>query len=233
MQNVKPNLHFEGHAGESEGSSLSEFLEGLLSERLQARNIGELVDALAHHGCAVVLILFSIPSALPVPAAGYSTLLSIPLLILGFRFVQGKRSAWFPEFVRRREFDVGKYRKTLSHAEKWLKKLEKISKPRATKLLRTRATLVLIGVLIICLASSMALPIPGTNTLPAGGIFLIGFGLLEEDALFVGLGLLYSMVALCLTLGIIYLAYTVGVTGIDALRSLFAEYLALNYPGAG
>ena len=33
---------------------------------------------------AVILILFALPSALPVPAAGYSTVLSIPLFIIAF-----------------------------------------------------------------------------------------------------------------------------------------------------
>ena len=53
----------------------------------------------------------------------------------------------------------------------------------------------------------MALPIPGTNTAPAFGIFLIGFALLEEDGLLLILGILASLVALAISLTIIFFGY--------------------------
>ncbi|BBD57245.1 hypothetical protein NIES2109_00100 [Nostoc sp. HK-01] len=38
-----------------------------------------------------------------------------------------------------------------------------------------------IGIAIALMSISMMIPIPGTNTLPAMGIFVTGFGLLEDD----------------------------------------------------
>jgi hypothetical protein len=38
-----------------------------------------------------------------------------------------------------------------------------------------------IGLAIALMSISMMIPIPGTNTLPAIGIFVTGFGLLDDD----------------------------------------------------
>jgi hypothetical protein len=56
---------------------------------------------------------------------------------------------------------------------------------------------------------------------PAGGIFLLGFGLLEDDGLIMGAGFLYSFVALCLTAAIIFALFYFGMEGVESLK----EYL--------
>jgi hypothetical protein len=38
-----------------------------------------------------------------------------------------------------------------------------------------------LGIAIALMGISMMIPIPGTNTLPAMGIFVTGFGLMEDD----------------------------------------------------
>ena len=50
---------------------------------------------------------------------------------------------------------------------------------------------------------SMMIPIPGTNTLPAIGIFITAFGLLEEDGLICLFGLFVCSLAATLTTGIL------------------------------
>jgi len=67
----------------------------------------------------------------------------------------------------------------------------------------------------------MALPIPGTNTAPAFGIFLIGFALLEEDGLMLILGILASLVALVISLTIIFFGYQSYLYLKDLLISAF------------
>ena len=53
------------------------------------------------------------PSALPIPAAGYSTLLSIPLFLIGFRILLGRDTLWLPERLRRRPFDPKSFSRKL------------------------------------------------------------------------------------------------------------------------
>lgn len=168
-------------------------------------SIAQLVNSLDQHGMAMILIVFSLPSALPIPAPGYSTILSVPLLIIGIRMLFGHRTIWLPQSILNKSFDPKRLAKPVTKFIDFVKLVERFSHPRGVKLLRSGITTICLGLLIIALGCSMALPIPGTNTLPAGGIFLIGFALLEEDLALLSLGVLYSFVALTISCAIIFL----------------------------
>ncbi len=188
---------------------LSEILGKIFSEHSTIDSYGALVDELNHHGMAVILIIFSIPSALPIPAAGYSTVLSIPLLVIGLRVLLGKDNLWLPENMRSREFRPSKLAKVKNVMLRIVSFIERFSRPRYVSLVKSSSTRVFLGLLICALAVSMALPIPGTNTLPAGGIFLIGFSLLEDDGLLLLAGVIYSIAALTMTTLIIWFGYEI------------------------
>jgi hypothetical protein len=169
---------------------------------------GELVDEIDHHGLAVVLILFSLPSALPLPAAGYSTLLSIPLFIIGIRLLCGYEKLWLPPKLRQKPFHPEQFNPKLVHAMlRLVHFVERFSKPRLVRLVRSRGVRILLGILICALAFSMFLPIPGTNTAPAFGIFLLGFALLEDDGLLLLVGILSCLVAMSISITIIFFGY--------------------------
>ncbi|NBW42042.1 exopolysaccharide biosynthesis protein [bacterium] len=167
--------------------------------------IRTIMKELDHHGMALVLIFFSLPSALPVPAPGYSTVLSVPLLCIGLGLLFGKRSVKFPAFISKKTINLSKLKKMRSLMEKLAIFLERFSRPRLASFVQSLSARLLIGLLICLLGVSMAIPIPGTNTLPAGGIFLIGFSLLEDDFLFLFLGFAWGLIALCFTALVIWL----------------------------
>nr|WP_229642853.1 exopolysaccharide biosynthesis protein [Waterburya agarophytonicola] len=61
----------------------------------------------------------------------------------------------------------------------WVKRIEKITKPRLAYLCTSIPGKIILGCAIALMSISMMIPIPGTNTLPAIGIFVTAFGLLE------------------------------------------------------
>lgn len=183
---------------------------------------GELVDELDRHGMAVILILFSIPAALPVPAAGYSTLLSIPLLIIGLRLLAGYDNLWLPARLRQRPFSTAGFnRRVVDAMLRLVQVVERFSSPRLTGLVRAPVTRVITGLIICALACSMLLPIPGTNTAPAFGIFLIGFSLLEDDGVLLLAGILCSLLALFISLLLIFFGYKSYVWLREAVQNWF------------
>ena len=183
---------------------------------------GELVDELDRHGMAVILILFSIPAALPVPAAGYSTLLSIPLLIIGLRLLAGYDNLWLPARLRQRPFSTAGFnRRVVDAMLRLVQVVERFSSPRLTGLVRAPVTRAITGLVICALACAMLLPIPGTNTAPAFGIFLIGFSLLEDDGVLLLAGILCSLLALFISLLIIFFGYKSYVWLREAVRNWF------------
>ncbi|PAX51644.1 exopolysaccharide biosynthesis protein, partial [Brunnivagina elsteri] len=55
------------------------------------------------------------------------------------------------------------------------------SRPRLTQVCTSLLGRTVIGLALALMSISMMIPIPGTNTLPAIGIFVTGFGLLNDD----------------------------------------------------
>ncbi len=187
---------------------LSEIVTNVFDEERQPTTYGNMIDEIGQHGMAVILILFALPSALPIPAAGYSTILSIPLFLIGFRLLAGYDTIWLPDRLRQRAFDSKSFsRKLVAGMLRLIRFVENFTKPRLSWLTGSKITRAVLGILIITLAASMALPIPGTNTAPAFGVFLIGFALLEEDGLMLIVGFLASLVALAISLTIIFFGY--------------------------
>jgi hypothetical protein len=114
-------------------------------------------------------------------------------------------AAWRGKAFRPEQFS----RKLIDGMLRLIQFVERWTKPRLISFTRSHWIRVVLGILIITLAFSMLLPIPGTNTAPAFGIFLIGFALLEEDGVMLLVGVAASLVALALSLAIILFGYTV------------------------
>ncbi len=188
--------------------ALSNIIEHVFDPDRNPITCGELVEELDRHGMAVILILFSVPAALPLPAAGYSTLLSVPLLIIGLRLLAGYDNLWLPARLRQRPFNTAGFnRRVVDAMLRLVQVVERFSSPRLIGLVRAPAMRAVIGFIICALACSMLLPIPGTNTAPAFGIFLIGFSLLEDDGVLLLAGILCSLLALFISLLIIFFGY--------------------------
>jgi hypothetical protein len=190
--------------------TLSAIIENVFDAQKGPSTYGKLIDEIDQHGMAVILILFALPSALPLPAAGYSTVLSIPLFIIGFRLLCGYRTLWMPSNWRNKPFRPERFsRKMIDRMLRLIQVVERLTKPRLVSWVRSRWIRVALGILIIALACCMLLPIPGTNTAPAFGIFLIGFSLLEDDGLMLFIGMAASLVALAISLAIIKFGYVI------------------------
>ena len=202
--------------------ALSNIIESVFDPNRDPITCGELVEELDRHGMAVILILFSVPAALPVPAAGYSTLLSVPLLIIGLRLLAGYDNLWLPARLRQRTFNTAGFnRRVVDAMLRLVQVVERFSSPRLIGLVRAPAMRVVIGLIICALACAMLLPIPGTNTAPAFGIFLIGFSLLEDDGVLLLAGILCSLLALLISLLIIFFGYKSYVWLKEAVRDFF------------
>jgi hypothetical protein len=198
---------------------LSVIIEDVFDTQKGPSTYGKVIDEIDQHGMAVILILFSLPSALPLPAAGYSTVLSIPLFIIGLRLLCGYHTLWMPTVWRDKPFRPEQFsRKVIDGMLRLIQFVERLTKPRLVSFARSHGIRMVLSVLIMALACSMFLPVPGTNTAPAFGIFLMGFALLEDDGAMLLIGMAASLVALVISLAIIVFGYTV-VKGI--LSSVF------------
>ncbi|BBA78768.1 exopolysaccharide synthesis protein [cyanobacterium endosymbiont of Rhopalodia gibberula] len=170
-------------------TKLSVELERYFFEEERASDV-KLADILSLAGERIfgfLFIILALPSALPVPAPGYSVPFGILMFILAIQLAAGYKVLWFPERIMKGSIKLETVQKFLEKGLPWLKKIETLTRPRMTYICTSLPGRVVIGVAIALMSIFMMIPIPGTNTLPAIGIFVTAFGLQEDDG-FISLG---------------------------------------------
>ena len=165
-----------------------------------------------------LFVLLSLPSALPLPAPGYSVPFGIALFLLALQLMAGRTRLWLPERWNHHPFDLTAVQKILKAGLPWLQRLEAISRPRLTPICTSRPGRLLLGTAIALMALSMMIPIPGTNTLPAMGIFVTGFGLLDDDGAISLAGLVLCLMGGTLTSLILLFGYEAVKAGLGLIQ---------------
>ncbi|XHU95227.1 MAG: exopolysaccharide biosynthesis protein [cyanobacterium endosymbiont of Rhopalodia gibba] len=178
-------------------AKLSVELERYFFEEERASNV-KLADILSLAGERIFGFLFvtlALPSALPVPAPGYSIPFGILMFLLAIQLIAGYEVLWFPEKIMKGSIKLETVQKFLEKGLPWLKKIEALTHPRMTYICTSSPGRVVIGVAIALMSIFMMIPIPGTNTLPAIGIFVTAFGLQENDGFISLVGLVICLIA--------------------------------------
>ncbi|MEM7554014.1 MAG: exopolysaccharide biosynthesis protein [Cyanobacteria bacterium P01_A01_bin.84] len=143
-----------------------------------------------------LFVVLSLPSALPIPAPGYSIPFGVLMLILAGQLIIGREKPWLPKKMASYPIKLEMVQGFLKGGLPWLRKIEGITRPRLPFVCKTFAGKIIIGLAIALMSILMMIPIPGTNTVPAIGIFVTGFGLLEDDGAISlgGLGLCLAVI---------------------------------------
>lgn len=169
-----------------------------------------------------MFLVLTVPSALPVPAPGYSTPFGIILTFLGIQYILGKDVPWFPNWLRNMKLKKNDGQgKLMKSVVSFISFFERFVKPRSILPVSARAKEIFFGLVITLCSISMILPIPLTNTGPSLGIFIMGIGFLQEDELFEFFGLLVGLAGIALSLSIIFFGVTAVEFAINQIRTLF------------
>jgi hypothetical protein len=198
--------------------SLSQNLEDILARGEGGPvSLGAIFEGVGEKGFGVLLAVLSLPSALPVPAPGYSTPFGLLLAVLSIQMILLKDRPVLPKFAMNMSLKRPTAEKIFSAANAFLRRIEKLIHPRMRWIGRPAGRSAL-GWLTLLMSALMILPIPLTNTLPAMVIFLIGVGLTEEDGLFAVLSFGLGLLAMAFYAVVIVLIATLGMEGIDQLK---------------
>ena len=203
---------------------LSEELRTLLQTDAEALTVAQLVDRVGDRGFGLLLLVLSLPSALPVPAAGYSVPFGILLVVLAVQMLVGKTHPVFPKRLQRVTLSKSLAEKLLNGASWIFEKLEWIIRPRM-RWVGQRIGLTLMGVLVMIMAILMMIPIPLTNSFPAMVIFLIGVGLTEEDGVFAILACFIGVFAVLLYGGLIWAMILYGPEVAETIKESIRSFL--------
>ncbi|PPT05730.1 exopolysaccharide synthesis protein ExoD-related protein [Geitlerinema sp. FC II] len=187
-------------------------------ERLDRVKLSDVIEIAGERSFGFLFVLLSLPSALPIPAPGYSIPFGIVMLWLALQLVAGRERPYFVQHWLDRDISLSTVQGVLKKGLPWLQRVEVLSRPRLSYVCTSVVGRVVLGLAIALMSVSMMVPIPGTNTLPAMGIFITGFGLLEDDGAISLMGLVVCAMGATLTTLIVIFGYEAVKTGIDMLR---------------
>ncbi|PSO79053.1 MAG: hypothetical protein BRC41_19490 [Cyanobacteria bacterium QH_9_48_43] len=165
-----------------------------------------------------LFVIISLPSALPVPAPGYSTPFGIVIFLLAVQLVVGSEQPWLPQRVRNYKLELEQAQRIVKKAIPWLRRIEAVARPRLDYVCASRPGRIVIGAIIALMSLSMMIAIPGTNTLPAIGVFVTGFGLLEEDGAISLAGLVLCVIGVSLSISILVAIVWGGSNLVDLVK---------------
>jgi len=175
-----------GHAP----SAVSDDLEGFLN-RDGETTLGGLVDVFGRKSFALVFVLLLAVPALPLPTGGATHVFEIIAILLALQLIAGRDKVWLPQRWRKIELAGPRRQRFIRGLLRFIRRLERVSKPRAGFLFDHRASNAVFGLFVVAgaLAAFVAPPFSGLDTLPSLGVVLISLGVLLEDIAIVAAGL--------------------------------------------
>lgn len=176
---------------------LLDHARALTAERV---TLGDLADTLGDRAFGLLMLVFALPCCVPgVP--GIPTVFAIPMLLVAGQMAAGRSRPWLPPAVARRGIGRGTFVLLMEQAAPWLRRLERLARPRLTGITGRRAER-WIGLYMLALAAVVAIPLPVTNTFPSIAIAVISLALIERDGALVLAGLIGGVAAVGVVLGV-------------------------------
>ena len=202
-----PNLDLT--SGERAGAAavLADLVQGPADDR---KTLGALVDQLEERAFGLMLLLLALPCAVPF-LYGVPQVMSAPMLFIAVQAVMGRRTLWLPDAFRARSMRLGDLQAVHARAKPWLLRLEYFAHPRLATLVSRRFER-LFGLVMLIGATSIAVPLPLTNTVPGIGLAILAVGMIERDGLLMLAGsvLTLAWVGMLLTVGSALIVWVAG-----------------------
>jgi hypothetical protein len=149
--------------------------------------LGELVNAFGERGFGAMMLFFGLLNIAIGIIPGTTTLLGLPLLLMGVQLAIRQDQLWLPRWALKRSIEREAYRTGVKNVLARFKQVERLSRPRLP-IMTSEVSEVLIGIVTVALAFILILPIWGGNLVPALIIATFGFGLMQRDGIVVLVG---------------------------------------------
>ena len=182
----------------STSSLLQQLADGEAEHKV---TIDDLLQRFNRRAFGVLLLMFTLPAFLPLPAGAGA--ISGPLVtLLGLQMMFGMRRPWIPQRWRCRGMRRERFARFSQRMRPWLLRVERLVKPRWSGLFTVAPAPAVTGILLAILGILLSLPIPLTNY-PLGLLILFyAIALIERDGVFL---LLLWLLGIGASIGLLFL----------------------------
>ncbi|PJK04325.1 exopolysaccharide biosynthesis protein [Lysobacteraceae bacterium NML71-0210] len=175
-------------AGQSLSEQIEVMIDALPAEHL---HLGELLKVLGDEGLLVLTIMLTLVFLIPVSIPGVSTVFGAVILLIGISRL-GSGNLWLPEKLKSKLLPVDKLRPGLKTGLKWVRRMERISRPHRLSFFVDGRMMQLFNNLGFILAALLLMApfgfVPFSNTLPGIALLLYAVGFIQRDGIAVLLG---------------------------------------------
>lgn len=181
----------------------SEELEGWLRSP-GTKTLGDLLDVFDEKSFAIALLVLMITPALPLPTGGVTHVFELVSMLIALQMVIGRKNIWLPQRMRRHELGPATTGKAIPFIARRVRWFERFARPRLPRVLRQRAVLSALGliVLVLTIGAFVAVPFTGLDTLPSLGVVVIALSLILEDALVTVIGIVIGAAGIALEIAL-------------------------------
>lgn len=185
-------------------------MEKAFSDRLQnwlggddEKTIAGLGSIFEEKSFAITFLVLMFPASLPLPTGGVTHLFEGVTMLLSLELIAQRKTIWLPKRWRNKPLGKIMQFKILPKLVKMTHKAEKLSHPRMSQFLRTRIARTSFGIstLFFTLIALLAVPFSGLDTLPSMGVIGMSLGIILDDILIAGIGLILGTTGTVLSIG--------------------------------
>jgi hypothetical protein len=198
-----------------EPEKVSDQLERFLSGEGE-KTLGSLIELFEEKAFALIFILLMGVPALPLPTGGATHVFEVVTALLALQLIVGRDEIWLPQRWRRIQLAGPSRDKFLRGLMKFIRRLERFSKPRLRFLFNHRLSSIVFGVLVLggTVGAFAAPPFTGLDTLPSLGVVLLSLAVLLED-------FVIALIAIALGVGGVILEVVLGKAALSGIGNLF------------
>lgn len=158
----------------------------------------DLLDRMDERAFGLAILIMAIPCLVP-GLYGPPQILGVPIILFAGQMLLGRQEPWLPSGLRARRVPKAWLVGMADFAEKRLRWLERLARPRLTPLATGLAEKFAALMMIV---ATLTIIIPFTNTVPSIALALLALGLLQRDGLLVLGGSLIALAWAGLVIGI-------------------------------
>lgn len=149
--------------------------------------VGDIINSMESIGFGLALMFFSLGIIIPLPPP-FPSIISLPLVVFSAQMMIGMSSPKLPGWLAKKEVKRSVLAMMVQKSSPYLRKVEKILKPRLVFMNHIVAERI-VGFFLLVFSSFILIPLPLSNFIPGLGILITSFGLMGKDGLVMILGI--------------------------------------------
>lgn len=197
--------------------TISEEIKKILTKESEdgVLRIKDFTDHFGSRSSAFIIVLLSLPIALPFTPPGLNTPIALICIFLSFNLILDRKGSNLPKWLENKSLPFSPKGKFFGSMTKLLEWIEKVIKPRLSWVIESKYSQSLLGLGVLCASVVMLIPMPGVNSISSMLVLLTSIGIVTKDGFIAFLSAISSVLLLVITVSLIIFLFYFGINFVN------------------